>query len=325
MKKSLLFFLCILSTAVVVFIVLYACVKLPKPFQTATLPAEQEDEVHTSRTCCICGRTFDYQEWNDSNWQTIGITGMCNGCLSWQEHCRDERDLIEELYAKNNGYFPVDEIPGDRDIAVIFINDHTLQYVNRSDEVWSFGENYRLEALYADKWWYVNPIRNSNVNTDAHELGPGCTTYLYVDLSQFGNLPDGHYRLACGDIGDGHNLYYAYFRISYGVFYHDYTIYPEHTVTDHLIAVLFSFRNLQESEEYINADNDMRIELTYDLLDELATNGCIFDDLGYVISYPYPLIDTESIELVNNDNEIAFYINTIDGAPTVLEIWSNQK
>ena len=69
----------------------------------------------------------------------------------------------------------------------------------------------------------------------------------------------------------------------------------------------------------------MRIELTYDLLDELATNGCIFDDLGYVISYPYPLIDAESIELVNNDNEIAFYINTIDGAPTVLEIWSNQK
>lgn len=54
-------------------------------------------------------------------------------------------------------------------------------------------------------------------------------------------------------------------------------------------------------------------------------HGCIFDDLGYVISYPYPLIDAESIELVNNDNEIAFYINTIDGAPTVLEIWSNQK
>ena len=100
--------------------------------------------------------------------------------------------------------------------------------------------------------------------------------------------------------------------------------YPSIPALDRLLVIYGEFRELQESDDYIRADNDYRIDMTQRLIDELATDGYYTDNPGYplVRDYPFPIIDIESVELVDNEEETVFYFDTIDGYPAVFEISS---
>ena len=89
----------------------------------------------------------------------------------------------------------------------------TVEFTNNSDELWSFGEYYKLE-IYKDGIWYWYPSKEPVAVHDlGHELKPGQTQGLTYDLTPFGKLEPGEYRVACGDLGDSSNFYYAGFRV----------------------------------------------------------------------------------------------------------------
>ncbi|MBR4947229.1 MAG: hypothetical protein IKZ29_01570 [Clostridiales bacterium] len=103
-----------------------------------------------------------------------------------------------------------------------------VKFTNISDEPWSFGEYYRLEVLIEGQWYYV-PSEDYAVHDLMHEIGPGADITMTYDLSPFGELAPGDYRIACGGPTFNENVYYAYFtKTDDGVFIGtDPTGYPE--------------------------------------------------------------------------------------------------
>ena len=102
------------------------------------------------------------------------------------------------------------------DIALYVTGDSqavTVEFVNRDDEPWHFGEYYKLEFLRDGTWYYV-PSEDYAVHDLAHELAPNQKDSLTYDLTPFGKLDAGDYRIACGGGGDNNNNYYAYFHIT---------------------------------------------------------------------------------------------------------------
>ncbi len=117
---------------------------------------------------------------------------------------------------KKKDYAPVNEGVGTMDIALYVIGDTqkvTVEFENRDDETWHFGEYYELEIMIDGVWYYV-PGEDYCVHDLAHELAPGQRDSLTYSLTPFGKLDSGDYRIACGGLGDKTNNYYAYFHIT---------------------------------------------------------------------------------------------------------------
>ena len=94
--------------------------------------------------------------------------------------------------------------------------------------MWRFGEHYKLEVLINGQWYYV-PSEDYAVHEILYEIEPGAEITRTYDLSPFGELEPGDYRIACGGISFTDNVYYAYFtKTDDGVFIGtDPTGYPE--------------------------------------------------------------------------------------------------
>ena len=126
---------------------------------------------------------------------------------------------------------PANDIPGTQFVlASVRVEDNKAKvtFTNISDEPWSFGEYYKLEVLIGNKWYYV-PSEDYIVHDLMHEIGPGTTYTLTYDLSPFGYLAPGDYRISCGGLDFTTNVYYAFFiKTDDGVFIGtDPTGYPE--------------------------------------------------------------------------------------------------
>ena len=126
---------------------------------------------------------------------------------------------------KVNGYskkdlVPVSETAGTSGIQV-FVVDHnegrdiTVKIKNFSNEEFLYGEYYSIQ-LYADGTWYYVPEKEEDVVHDlAHELPGGMSDSLTYSLAPYGGkLNPGKYRIACCDIGNKKNVYYAYFNVT---------------------------------------------------------------------------------------------------------------
>ena len=110
-------------------------------------------------------------------------------------------------------YTPVSETPGTLQISAEFVGSGTVRFTNHDTELWGFGEYYALEVL-RDGAWYYQPARGDIVVHDlGHELAPGQSQTMAYDLTPYGKLSPGRYRIACGGIGDGTNWYYAGFEV----------------------------------------------------------------------------------------------------------------
>lgn len=126
---------------------------------------------------------------------------------------------------------PANDIPGTQFVlASVRVEDNKAKvtFTNISDEPWSFGEYYKLEVLIGNKWYYV-PSEDYIVHDLMHEIGPGTDYTLTYDLSPFGYLAPGDYRISCGGLDFTTNVYYAFFiKTDDGVFIGtDPTGYPE--------------------------------------------------------------------------------------------------
>ena len=128
-------------------------------------------------------------------------------------------------------YEPANDIPGTQFVLVsVRVEDDKAKvtFTNISDEPWSFGEYYKLEVSIGNEWYYV-PSEDYIVHALMHEIGPGTTYTLTYDLSPFGELAPGDYRISCGGLDFTRNIYYAYFtKTGDGVYIGtDPTGYPE--------------------------------------------------------------------------------------------------
>lgn len=128
-------------------------------------------------------------------------------------------------------YEPVNDIPGTQFILVsvrVEGDEAKVKFTNISDEPWSFGEYYRLEVMFEGQWYYL-PSEDYAVHDLLHEISAGAEYTMTYDLSPFGELAPGDYRIACGGAAFNENVYYAYFtKTDDGVFIGtDPTGYPE--------------------------------------------------------------------------------------------------
>ena len=125
---------------------------------------------------------------------------------------------------KVNGYkkkdlVPVNEIPGFDNVQVFVVDynegkDITVKIKNLTDERFAYGEYYSIQVLIDGSWYYV-PMTSENVVHDlGHELDPSMSYAMTYSLAPYGGkLNPGHYRIACCDIGNKENIYYAEFDV----------------------------------------------------------------------------------------------------------------
>lgn len=97
--------------------------------------------------------------------------------------------------------------------SVVSVDPFTVEFTNQSDQLWGFGEYYKIEVIKDGRWYYAPNYEPVSVHDLGHELEPGQSSTLIYDLSPYGSLAPGEYRIACGDIGTGNNVYYAYFTV----------------------------------------------------------------------------------------------------------------
>lgn len=71
----------------------------------------------------------------------------------------------------------------------------TVQFRNESGQEWDYGLYYGLEVQVDGQWYQVPAAQSYGVNDIAMILSDGQTSEERYDLSVFGSLPDGDYRL----------------------------------------------------------------------------------------------------------------------------------
>ena len=114
---------------------------------------------------------------------------------------------------KESTLIPVVEEEGTYNISVTGTGSMTVEFTNRDDETWCFGEYYNLEVLKDGIWFYVPSKEPVAVHDLGHELAPGQSDTLDYDLDPYGKIRPGDYRLAVGGLGDRTNNYYVYFTV----------------------------------------------------------------------------------------------------------------
>ena len=112
----------------------------------------------------------------------------------------------------------VDETPGTFPI-VARVKDGsdgenlTVEFTNNGEETWFYGEYYSIQVLIDGKRYYVPTVEPWVVHDLGHELQPGQTLTMTYSLAPYGTLKPGSYIIACGDIGNKTNVYYADFVV----------------------------------------------------------------------------------------------------------------
>ena len=126
----------------------------------------------------------------------------------------DDVDGIVVIFkaAEDETLIPVDEYEGPDYMKVKMTGDGTVEFTNESDTVYDYKFFYKLEFLKDGKWYYA---RYENYvpwpDNGGGFLSPGCSMTRDYDLSCYGKLSPGEYRLA---VGDEDACLYAYFTVN---------------------------------------------------------------------------------------------------------------
>lgn len=143
----------------------------------------------------------------------IDADGSGDKLIIYYEGNNDSKMIFRATEEKS--YIPVvDETEGSYLIDVKAIDNGVVEFTNMDDETWYFGEYYKLEVLRGGIWYYVPYTEPYVVHDLGHELAPGQSMNFTYDMHFFGPLEPGDYRLSVGDLGNGKNIYYAYFRVN---------------------------------------------------------------------------------------------------------------
>lgn len=120
---------------------------------------------------------------------------------------------------KKEDLVPVNEKAGMQSIVAFVVSynegkDITVKIKNLTDDLLGYGEYYSIQVLVDGAWYYVPVTDEFLVHDLGHEISPGMSDVMTYSLSPYGGkLYPGHYRIACCDIGNKENIYYAEFNV----------------------------------------------------------------------------------------------------------------
>lgn len=86
-----------------------------------------------------------------------------------------------------------------------------LRLVNYGEEEWSYYNRYSLHGKL-DGVWYHLPVKTERAEgkLDIREIPVGSSAEIVGDLSVYGGLPEGEYRLVLEGAGSGWEIYYEF-------------------------------------------------------------------------------------------------------------------
>ena len=142
----------------------------------------------------------------------------------------DPKDYMFSLIAydyvisDDKWYLNVDEQEGTLNVTVDFTNrlngkytdnsNYYVEFTNNDEKQVTIGNYYNLEVYQLGQWRYYSSKEAILSSEQPIDLNPGCSKVCSYNLSSFGKLIPGIYRIACGDDGTGTNYYYVEFSIN---------------------------------------------------------------------------------------------------------------
>ena len=114
-------------------------------------------------------------------------------------------------YTDEQILIPVEDKEGPDHIKAKMIDKGKVEITNEGDEEYMYGRFYQLEVQKNGKWCYARLADHYAWTDIGIMLAPGATNTEEYDLSYYGTLNPGEYRLAVGDTGA---CIYAYFTVN---------------------------------------------------------------------------------------------------------------
>ena len=114
-------------------------------------------------------------------------------------------------YTDEEIVIPVDDKTGPDYIKVKMTDYGVVEFTNEGDDTYLYGRFYQLEVQKNGKWCYARYKDHFAWTMEGVLLSPGETNTEKYDLSYYGTLKPGEYRLAVGDIDA---CIYAYFTVN---------------------------------------------------------------------------------------------------------------
>lgn len=139
-------------------------------------------------------------DWQDPDtWETISVL-PCARFL-----CEDGDGWYAPLLT------PARELLAPEDISLRLVSQTgdsvTVSFSNEGDEEWTYGEYFSLQVLLDDVWYEIPPMPGEHGFADiASILPPGRTQEETYDLTMYGKLPSGTYRLVTEGLSAGFEL-----------------------------------------------------------------------------------------------------------------------
>ncbi|MDE6595718.1 MAG: hypothetical protein K2K44_06900, partial [Oscillospiraceae bacterium] len=141
--------------------------------------------------------SFDYDfaaiwenyDWEGNHWSTAAILP----CSCY--FCRDENGWVAD-YLPPAGY--LHDMPETLSAAVSKLDNDvlTVEFTNNGEEDWFFGEMFELQAQLDGEWYSVPTLPGDWVyHMIAYIVKPQQTLTHDYDLSIYGTLPEGNYRI----------------------------------------------------------------------------------------------------------------------------------
>ena len=147
--------------------------------------------------------SFDYDFanlWEDYDWEGAENHWSTASILPCSYYlCRDENGWIAD-YLPPAGNLP--DMPETITAAVSKLDSDvlTLEFTNNGEEDWFFGELFELQAQLGDEWYNIPTLPGDWVfPAIACIVKPQQTLTHDYDLSIYGTLPEGNYRIITGD------------------------------------------------------------------------------------------------------------------------------
>lgn len=106
---------------------------------------------------------------------------------------------------------PVSDTEGPDYIKAKVVGNCKVEITNEGDTEYVYGKFYQLEVQKNGKWYYARCVEHYAWNDIGITLVPGATNTEEYDLSYYGKLKPGLYRLA---VCNSNECIYAYFTVN---------------------------------------------------------------------------------------------------------------
>ena len=74
----------------------------------------------------------------------------------------------------------------------------TVRFTNNSEYEYVFGEDYSLQKLIDGEWYTLSTKEDICFNAMGYHVDPGASRDMDCDLTPYGELEEGSYRIAKG-------------------------------------------------------------------------------------------------------------------------------